>query len=1141
MECSRNWFLLIWLAFSAALLVIAASEKVCAAPVAADSFNYLSLGGGTLNGRNAGPGWAGAWVTNGLGNYAVSGDATGAELKFNPPGAVQIDGGAEAVDLTGTVNQPALYRQLAMAQTNTFYAAYLVRLVGGAWTDTDTFSVHLANNGNNTSTLNFGLRGGADFMVRNGTGTPVGTNAFGGPVALNTTYFLVARLSKPAGSTTFDQIDMWLKPGFGSSNAPNTTLNITAGTGLASITHVFVRAAALDSGDVVRLDELKLATNWTDIFVPATVVNTVSSFSLMKPGNAGPVARFDPLTNGTVINTFVTGTNLNVRANTTPSTDFGSVVFNLTGATAQALTETTEPWALFGDAAGSYNSGRFNNGAHSLTATPYDTDGGTGSNGIALTINFSVTNFTPNVPPSVSLTNPANGTSFNAPAAILLEASAADSDGTVTNVVFYAGNTKLADDSAAPYSFLWTNVTAGAYSISAQATDNQGAVSFSVAKVVSVLDTNSVGSISGELKKWHKVSVTFTGPLTSETNANNPFRNYRLNVTFTHLVSGKACVVPGFFAADGDAANTSADSGDQWRVHFAPDEIGGWNYVASFRTGTDVATNASPTAGAATSFDGARGSFTIAATDKTGRDHRGKGRLQYVGKHHLRFTDTGEYFLKMGADAPENLLNYVDFDDQPPGAQYLKTWSPHAGDYDPADASAYTWKGGQGTNLLGAIKYLSDKGMNAFSFIPFNIGGDDKNVCPHRLKGMSSNPKWSTGVHHDRFDVSRMEQWERIFAYGDQKGMYLHFKTLENENQLTMDGGNQGPQRSLYYRELIARYGHHLALNWNLGEEINQASTAQKQAWSQYFYDNDPYHHHMVIHNMNDPHYDLLGSASHLTGFSLQKGVGSSVFDATLDYLTRSDAAGVPWVVALDEPGGANDGIQPDVVDPTHDSRRGGVIWAHVLAGGAGCESYFGYTWASSDLTCQDWRSRDTWWNQCRYALEFFKSNAIPFQNMTNRDSLFTGGGSGSHCFATNGQVYVAYMPAPATPSLNLSGASGSLSFTVRWFDPYSGGGLQTGSVAQVTGGGTRSLGSAPAPSTKDWVVLVRAVPAPPRLDVIRTGSALQLQWSGQGFALESAARLGGTWAVLAAPATSPFPINPVELQSYYRLRWIEP
>ena len=98
-------------------------------------------------------------------------------------------------------------------------------------------------------------------------------------------------------------------------------------------------------------------------------------------------------------------------------------------------------------------------------------------------------------------------------------------------------------------------------------------------------------------------------------------------------------------------------------------------------------------------------------------------------------------------------------------------------------------------------------------------------------------------------DVSRLDQWEIVFEHADRLGMFIHFKTLETENELLLDGGDLGPQRKLYYRELIARFGHHLALNWNLGEEINNASTAQKKAWAQYFYDHDPYHHLIVIHN----------------------------------------------------------------------------------------------------------------------------------------------------------------------------------------------------------------------------------------------------------------------------------------------------
>mgnify|MGYP007026943741 CR=1 FL=1 len=61
-------------------------------------------------------------------------------------------------------------------------------------------------------------------------------------------------------------------------------------------------------------------------------------------------------------------------------------------------------------------------------------------------------------------------------------------------------------------------------------------------------------------------------------------------------------------------------------------------------------------------FDGQAGSFPVGPSDKSGRDFRGKGRLDYVGKHHLRFAGSGRYFMKAGVDAPENLLAYQDFD-----------------------------------------------------------------------------------------------------------------------------------------------------------------------------------------------------------------------------------------------------------------------------------------------------------------------------------------------------------------------------------------------------------------------------------------------------------------------------------------------
>ncbi len=73
--------------------------------------------------------------------------------------------------------------------------------------------------------------------------------------------------------------------------------------------------------------------------------------------------------------------------------------------------------------------------------------------------------------------------------------------------------------------------------------------------------------IYGELMKLHRVSLAFEGPQSSEGATPNPFLDYRLDVTFSHPESGKTLVVPGYYAADGSAGETSAKSGNIWRVH----------------------------------------------------------------------------------------------------------------------------------------------------------------------------------------------------------------------------------------------------------------------------------------------------------------------------------------------------------------------------------------------------------------------------------------------------------------------------------------------------------------------------------------------------------------------------------------------
>jgi RHS repeat-associated protein len=97
----------------------------------------------------------------------------------------------------------------------------------------------------------------------------------------------------------------------------------------------------------------------------------------------------------------------------------------------------------------------------------------------------------PNTAPTVSLTSPANGASFIAPASITLAANAADTDGTIQKVEFFQGATLLNTDNTAPYSFDWTSVPAGSYALTAKATDNAGGVTTSAVVNISVVANNA--------------------------------------------------------------------------------------------------------------------------------------------------------------------------------------------------------------------------------------------------------------------------------------------------------------------------------------------------------------------------------------------------------------------------------------------------------------------------------------------------------------------------------------------------------------------------------------------------------------------------------------------------------------------------
>jgi hypothetical protein len=86
--------------------------------------------------------------------------------------------------------------------------------------------------------------------------------------------------------------------------------------------------------------------------------------------------------------------------------------------------------------------------------------------------------------PTVSISAPTSGSFVTVGSAVNVMAAAADADGTVAKVEFFVNGTSIGQTTNAPYAVAWTPAQAASYTLTAQATDNQGAVQTSAGVTV---------------------------------------------------------------------------------------------------------------------------------------------------------------------------------------------------------------------------------------------------------------------------------------------------------------------------------------------------------------------------------------------------------------------------------------------------------------------------------------------------------------------------------------------------------------------------------------------------------------------------------------------------------------------------------
>lgn len=314
-------------------------------------------------------------------------------------------------------------------------------------------------------------------------------------------YTLTAKATDNSGaSTTSSGVNITVK-------APNAapTVSITAPSAGASFTapaNISISANASDSdGSIAKVEFFSGTTligtssvapfsiTWNSVAAGSYTLKAKATDNLgasttsagvsisVKAANVAPTVSISSPANNS---TFAAPANISITASASDSDGTVSKVEFYNG-TSLIGTATASPYTI------AWNS--VVSGTYSLTAKATDNSGAsTTSAAISITVKA-------NLPPTVTLANPASTSSLIAPATITLSATASDSDGTVTKVDFYNGTTLLGTSTTPPYKYVWSNVAAGTYSITAKATDNMGAVGTS--SVVSVtVNVNSLPSVS---------------------------------------------------------------------------------------------------------------------------------------------------------------------------------------------------------------------------------------------------------------------------------------------------------------------------------------------------------------------------------------------------------------------------------------------------------------------------------------------------------------------------------------------------------------------------------------------------------------------------------------------------------------------
>jgi hypothetical protein len=462
--------------------------------------------------------------------------------------------------------------------------------------------------------------------------------------------------------------------------------------------------------------------------------------------------------------------------------------------------------------------------------------------------------------------------------------------------------------------------------------------------------------------QWDKVEIEIIGPNLDATQGENPFAK-NVDVIFT-APNSTTFRVPAFFNGN----NQGQNQGNKWVARFAPPQIGEWTYeVVASESG----------------FSSRNGSFNVEPAYGDGLFNKGK--LAYSGEPYLRFKN-GDYFLKAGADDPENLL------------------------------------GGAFGDFVGKreyVDYLSNLGINSIYILLQNIDGDYDDTWPWLGK---SNAEAKNNGEAGRFDISKLDEWEEFFRYANSNGMVVHL--LFNDDSAWNDYNED-----LYIREMIARFSYLPGVIWNVGEEANEIfSDTEQLNFAEKINQIDPYDTPVTVHRVHWENSDwpFLGNpVFNLTSMQtdgaldIRANIPENLNTEIIEALTISRNLGYIQPANYDELQAIRDNSES-----TRDIWRTRAVWPVLMAGG-GLEVHF------FDI---EPRQLGSMWSDTAHAKRFIEG-FDDWHTLQASNDLVTASQGRDFAFTTEKGDIGIYLDSGGGASLTIPEGR----YSLRWFNPETG------------------------------------------------------------------------------------------------------